>query len=176
MDLDPALVLGGLGFLTGATSIIYARGQAVASKAQAEEAVRKRREDATLHVVETFQTAEFADLIVFLEFNLPQLATWADWEAMPREVQLSAARFVQRIEGVGIMVAERIIDIDLVEKALGSFVGLMWTRLGPALQDRREATKDAFTAEYFQWLAEKLAAREDVTRKPAYTALAKWTP
>jgi hypothetical protein len=73
--LDPALLLGALGFASGAASLIYVRGQAVATKRQADEAERKRREDATLHVVNEFQSAEFADLVVFIELNLPTVAT-----------------------------------------------------------------------------------------------------
>ena len=58
---------------------------------------------------------------------------------------------------LGILVADRFIELDVVEKTLGSFVSSSWEKYkGLVLGLRRE---DPFLNEYFQWLAERISER-----------------
>jgi len=54
----------------------------------------------------------------------------------------------------GILVAQEFIDLDLVEKTLGSFVATSWDKYKVMAQNLRKT--DPFLYEYFQWLAERI--------------------
>ena len=65
------------------------------------------------------------------------------------------------------MVAEKFINIDLVDKTLGSFVTIAWQKYRPVFEDIREKAPDPFLGEYFQWLAESIQDRmESAPREP----------
>jgi hypothetical protein len=68
-------------------------------------------------------------------------------------------QFTQEMESLGILVAERFINIDLVDKTLGSFVTISWEELKTVIVDIRKKQPDPFLCEYFQWLAERIDER-----------------
>ena len=74
------------------------------------------------------------------------------------------------MESLGILVAEKFINIDLVDKILGSFVTTSWDDLKTVIVDIREKRSDPFLCEYFQWLAERLIERMEMNpRKPFHS-------
>ncbi len=62
-------------------------------------------------------------------------------------------KFGQQMESPGIPVAEKLINIDLVDKTSGSFVITSWEKYRTVFTDIREKAPDPFPGEYFQWLA-----------------------
>ena len=67
--------------------------------------------------------------------------------------------------GLGLLVAGKLINIDLVDKTLGSFVVTAWEKYQPVFLEMRGG--DPFLGEYFQWLAETIARRmRDNPRQP----------
>lgn len=71
------------------------------------------------------------------------------------------------MESLGILVAERVINIDLVDKTLGSFVTTAWEKYKILILDMRQNVPDPFLSEYFQWLAERINERlRENPRKP----------
>ena len=73
-------------------------------------------------------------------------------------------QFGQQMESLGILVAERLINIDLVDKTLGSLVTSAWEKYKKTILDMREKQPDPFLSEYFQWLAEQIDTR--MTKNP----------
>lgn len=135
---------------------------------QVNAARRDRRERLTLEALRNFQTREFAGLIHFI-ISAPPPKTREEFESRPREDQISFIQFGQEMESLGILVAERFIDIGLVDKTLGSFVTTSWERYREVYLDIREKSSDPYLAEYFQWLAENIARRmEGIPREPFY--------
>lgn len=169
MDVDYGVVLGLLGILTGVVSLVYARLSAVGTHRQADSADQARREAAALAVISTFHTAEFAELILKVQ-RLPDLATPEEFEAMSPEDRLTRVTVTQRMEMLGVLVAEELVDLDLVEKTLGTFVLQAWEKMRFIAEHLRARTGDPAIAEYFQWLAERIAERAPA-RVPAYVAL-----
>jgi len=135
---------------------------------QVKAASRDRRERLTLETLRNFQTQEFAELIFYITSKkLP--ATSESFRALPAEDQIMLIRFSQQMESLGILVAEKFINIDLVDKTLGSFVTTSWEKYKPAFLDIREKTPDPFLGEYFQWLAELIDKRmKQNPRKPFF--------
>ena len=114
----------------------------------AQAAARDRKERLTLETLRNFQTREFAELINFINItDMP--ATRAEMNALPLKDQVSFIQFSQQMESLGLLVAEKFINIDLVDKTLGSFVTTSWEKYKPMFLDIREKQPDPFLGEYF---------------------------
>ena len=80
--------------------------------------------------------------------------------------QISEPRIATQL---GLVVAERVISLDLVEKALGTFVTSSWAKYKPLFLDVRATAPDPYLGEYFQWLAELIEQRmRERPRKPFF--------
>lgn len=136
--------------------------------AQVRAAARDRRERLTLETLRNFQTREFAELIHFV-INHDMPSNRKELQARPASEQVMFIQFGQQMESLGILVAEKFINIDLVDKTLGSFVTSSWEKYKKMFLDIREKQPDPFLGEYFQWLAEQIEKRmQENPRKPFY--------
>jgi hypothetical protein len=125
---------------------------------QVRAAARDRRERLTLETLREFQTREFVELLHYVSFHdLP--SNREGMMALPPDERTLLIQFGQEMESLGILVAERLINIDLVDKTLGSFVVTSWEKYKNMFLDIREKQPDPFLGEYFQWLAEQIDER-----------------
>jgi hypothetical protein len=125
---------------------------------QGRAAARDRKERLTLETMRIFHTREFAELILHINTGrIPN--TQKELYSLPRADQAKFVQFGQEMESLGLLVAEKLINIDLVDKTLGSFVTTSWQKYRPVFQNIREITPDPFLGEYFQWLAESIEER-----------------
>ena len=136
--------------------------------AQVRTANKDRHERLTLEALRNFQSREFAELIHYVtRHKVP--ATLEELAALPANEQVLLIQFGQQMESLGMLVYERLIDIDLVDKTLGSFVSTSWNKFKKLYFDIRVKTKDPFMSEYFQLLAERLDKRmNENPRRPFY--------
>ncbi len=136
--------------------------------AQVRTSARDRRERLTIQTLHEFQTREFVELIHFINYReMP--ASREEMMGRPVNEQTILIQFGQEMESLGILVAERLINLDLVDKTLGSFVITSWEKYKPLFLDIREKQPDPFLGEYFQWLAERIDERMRLNpRKPFY--------
>ena len=134
--------------------------------AQVKTARRDRRERLTMETLRNYQSREFAEIILFTTTaKFPKY--YSEWSALPLGDRAHFVQLMQQMETLGILLADGLIDITLVDKTLGSFVITSWEKYKPLVMDMRERTADPFLAEYFQWLAEKIERRmRDNPRKP----------
>ncbi len=138
--------------------------------AQVKTAARDRRERLTLETLRNFQTQEFAELMLYITTRTLPL-TQQGLRALPDEEQVMLIQFAQQMESVGILVAEKLINIDLVDKTLGSLVTNAWDKYKTMFLDIREKAPDPFLGEYFQWLAQQIEERmQKNPRKPFFKA------
>ena len=135
---------------------------------QSRSAARDRKERLTLETLRAFHTREFAELILHInQHKLP--STQKELYALPEAEQAKFIQFGQEMESLGLLVAEKYINIELVDKTLGSFVTASWLKYKPVFDDIRQKTPDPFLGEYFQWLAERIDERmQQNPRKPFY--------
>jgi hypothetical protein len=82
--------------------------------------------------------------------------------------QIMFIQFGQQMESLGMLVAEKLINIDLVEKTLGSFVVTAWERYRMTFMDLREKVPDPYLGEYFQWLSERIDETMKKNPRKAY--------
>jgi hypothetical protein len=151
------------------TSVIVA---VIFGVVQVKSANRDRHERLTLDTLRGFQTREFAGLMLYiLDHDFP--TTEEGFNALPEEARTNYIQFAQEMESLGIMVAEKFIDMNLVDKTLGLFVISSWEKYKPMYTDLRVKIPDPFLGEYFQWLAERLNERlEKNPRVPYYQTTA----
>ena len=126
--------------------------------AQVNAAARDRRERLTIGTLRNFQTRETVDLMLFVStrtFPINQ----KEFRSLPTEEQAMLFQFGQEMESLGLLLAEKFISIDLVDKTLGSFVVTAWEKYKPLFVDLREKQPDPFLGEYFQWMAERIDDR-----------------
>ena len=135
---------------------------------QVRVAARDRRERLTLETLRTFQTRDFAELLYrFRATTIPP--TGEEFEALPEAEQVRFIQLSQEMESLGILVAEKLIDLDLVDKTLGSFVTSAWEKYQPMFLDMRKKIPDPYLGEYFQWLAGRIEVRmRNHPRPPFY--------
>jgi hypothetical protein len=126
--------------------------------AQVRAAARDRRENLTLETLRTFESREFAELLYYIDSHAMP-STRKELRALPADEQIMFTQFAQQMEALGILVAERIIDLDLVDKTLGSFVSDSWEKYRPLVVHTREHETEPYFSEYFQWLAELIDER-----------------
>jgi hypothetical protein len=86
-------------------------------------------------------------------------STGKELRALPVNEQVMLIQFGQEMESLGLMVAEKFVNIDLVDKTLGSFVVSSWKKYELLFEDIRVKQPDPFLGEYFQWLAEQIDNR-----------------
>jgi hypothetical protein len=136
--------------------------------AQVKTAAKDRRERLTLDTLRGFHTREFVEIMLYVyQTKIP--ATQEEWLKWPKEDKIIFAHIGQEMETLGLLLAERLINIDLVDKTLGSFVTVAWENCKPLILDLREKTNDPFMSEYFQWMAEQLDKRmKEKPRKPFF--------
>ena len=122
---------------------------------QIRAAERDRHERFTLETLRTFQTREFAEQIMFIR-DIEPPNSGAEFISLPKEHQVLMIQYAQQMESLGMMVHDRFIDLDLVDKTLGSFVSSTWEKYKPMFLDMRKTLSDPYLGEYFQWLAERI--------------------
>ncbi len=132
--------------------------------AQVRAAGRDRRERLTLETLRNFQTREYAELIHYIvSRKMPR--NRKELYALPAKDQVLFFQAAQGMEMLGILVAEKYIDLDLVDKTIGSLVSTAWEKFKKLTMSIRPA--DPFVNEYFQWLAERISERlSQRPRKP----------
>ena len=136
--------------------------------AQVKAAARDRRERLTLETLRVFDTREFAEIIYYTtEQNFPK--SEAEFNTMPEQQRIILIQTSQQMESLGMLVYEKYIDLDLVDKTLGNFVSNTWKKFEPFFIDMRKRVPDPYLAEYFQWLAERIDEKmKTESRVPYY--------
>jgi hypothetical protein len=136
--------------------------------AQVKAANRDRRERLTLETLRTFQTREFAELLNYI-ITAKFPATYKEWQNWQPDDRIRFIQFSQEMESLGMLLAEGLINIQLVDKTLGSFVISSWEKYKSLIKDMRETQPDPFLSEYFQWMAEQMDQRmKQNPRKPFF--------
>jgi hypothetical protein len=136
--------------------------------AQIKTAKKDRRERLTVETLRNFQTREFASMILFATTTkFPE--NYDEWQAWSKDDHECFIQLMQQMESLGILLADGSIDMDLVDKTLGSFVTSTWYKYRPIVLDLRQRNTDPYLAEYFQWMGELIEKRmKENPRKPFF--------
>jgi len=136
--------------------------------AQVRAVARDRKERLTLETLHNFQSREAIEMMLYIsQHDLP--VNQKGLRELPVSEQLILMQFGQQMESLGLLLAEKFIDLDLVDKTLGSFVVTAWEKYKKMFLDIRVTASDPFLGEYFQWMAEQIDQRmRNNPRKPFF--------
>jgi hypothetical protein len=135
---------------------------------------RTRYLTAAAELVRTIQTEQFNRAIA----RLLELPEGAPAERIRGDVELATAvtSVAHVFESLGVLVYNRVLQLRLVDQLVGGYVRTCWPRLKPYVESRR-VDLGAMFAEWFQWLAEQLAAHPaHGKREGAHVAFRDWQP
>lgn len=136
---------------------------------------QSRERDSALRLFETFQRPEFSKGVRIV-FGLP------DREFSVKELKEYLGEDIEYIdllgtavEGLGILVKNREIKLDLVEEFFGGPIVLYWKRLHSYMKEIRKTSGRESFGEYVQWLAERLMEKEvNKSFVPAHIEFKDW--
>ena len=144
--------------------------------AQVRAVARDRKERLTLETLHNFQSREAVELMLYIsQHDLP--VNQKGLRELPVNEQLLIMQFGQQMESLGMLLAEKFIDIDLVDKTLGSFVVTAWEKYKKMFLEIRITSSDPFLGEYFQWMAEQIDLRmKNNPRQPFFETASQLHP
>jgi hypothetical protein len=137
---------------------------------------RRRRRDAMLALVSSFQSPMFARALRSV-IELPDDAS-ADKvrEILGPEGEDLLAHLTATWETIGVLLFHQELDIDIVEDFFSGPILISWKKLLPYVMDQRGRYDRDTWFEWFQWMAERVMERESkLPAVPAYVAHAPGT-
>lgn len=135
---------------------------------------RQRADLAAIELVKTFQGRRFTSAIRHV-FELPVGCADEDLTRYGPAMEDAAMTVSTTIEAIGVMVHQRMLDIETARSLMGGFVIGAWQRLACWIRQRRDALDRQDFGEWFQWLAERLTELTDRDqRQPAYLRERAW--
>lgn len=141
---------------------------------QIRQAHRLRADQAAIEMIRSLQGPEVIDeMYEFL--NHPDL-TPAEIRANPQLVR-AALHAIFVLETLGVMVHERVLRLDVLDRMFGGFIRNIWQKLKPWVEDERQRTGIVNHAEWVEWLSDQLAAHPEPSKHlGAYVAYRSWKP
>jgi len=137
---------------------------------QVRQANRTRKEQAAVELVRSMQSPDWMTAVGPVS-RLP-----VDGMAqLDHDQEAFATTIALRLETVGYLVYRRAVPLDVVDDLVGGMTRVAWTRLCPWVLKGRQDSGNEKSYEWFQWLADRLAER-DQSPTPAYLAHSDWRP
>jgi hypothetical protein len=170
-DLD---TLANLAEVFGALTII---GGVLFAVVQIRHYRQQLRETATLDLMRTFQTSEFAQAFQVLR-SLRDDVSSTELQAEQPEVEAAAMSICAVYETIGVLVFRGILPFRVVEDLTRGAIVMCWRKLRAWIEETRVETSNERLFEWFQWLAEQFSDQQRIDSKslPAYQAYRSWKP
>lgn len=158
--ISTAAIVGGL---------IFAGLELRASRSQ-------RRHEAQVLLLHSFEGPDFTRSMKAI-MSLPDGLSRAEVEARPGDLDQKVWYWLGMMESIGMLVFGRDIDLPLVANTIGGPILISRHKLSHYIADvRADLQRDSFD-EWFEWLADRVAALEDAEgRVPAHIREADWKP
>jgi len=136
---------------------------------------QRRRRDAMLELVRSFQSPAFTSALRRV-LSLPESADAQKIrEVLGPDGEDAVYLVALTWESLGILVFRREVTLDLVDDFFSGPILLSWQKLKAYSEEWRRAQKRETFSEWFHWLAERMLEREKLTPPvPAYIAHRDW--
>jgi len=159
-------ILGGVAILAGGIFAVI----------QLNEFREQRRQAAAVELVRSFSEPAHANAVNLLQ-ELPDGASAELLRSKGREYERAATMIAITYETMGVLVFRRMASFAMVRELTGGLTVVMWRKLGVWVNTVRQEQGHRSFAEWFQWLADRLA-RESAEKEahPAHEKYADWRP
>jgi len=136
---------------------------------------RRRRRDAMLELVRSFQTPAFSKALR----RVVELSDKASAEEIRKilgpEGEDLLVHLTATWETIGVLLFHGEFSIDVVDDFFSGPIVISWRKLLPYTTDLRQRYQRETWSEWFQWLAERMMERESKSPPiPAYVAHREW--
>jgi hypothetical protein len=131
------------------------------------------RSTAIMELARSFEDREFTEayrLIAELDDGL----TAEQFNALGDEYVSAALRVSFKFETIGVLIHKQVVPMDAMSDLVGGAAILIWGKLKNWVQETRSSQNHELLFEWFQWLVERLEARGEYSRDPAYQAYRDW--
>jgi hypothetical protein len=160
MNLDLSTTLNLISTLTLLGALIFTGLQLRASN-------RARRDQAAIAVIQSAQSETWTQASDVIHRSGP--AAEANCENMDPKLELALFTVGIRLEAIGYMVFERLVNLETVDELMGGFTLIFWSRAEAWVKRRRRENADPKAFEWCEWLAMRIAERRTKARsQPAY--------
>ena len=116
---------------------------------------RTRRTDVIMRIYDRFGTKEMVEAIMSVGKLKPIDMTLRPF---PAEALTGATQVATAFEGLGVLLEQRLIDIELVNSLFGPTLDAIWEPINPVIRAMRESLKQPFFFSHFEYLHERLNA------------------
>jgi hypothetical protein len=159
MHLDLATTLNLISTLTLIGALIFTGLQLRASN-------RARRDQAAIAVIQSAQSETWTQASDVIHRSRPSTK---ENEEMDPKLELALFTVGIRMEAIGYMVFERLVNLETVDELTGGFTLIFWSRAEAWVKRRRRESADPKAFEWCEWLALRIAERRAKARsQPAY--------
>jgi hypothetical protein len=135
-----------------------------------------REREGALEFLRSFQSPQMTAALRRV-FELPSGLSGEEIEAALANDMDLVYGLITTWESIGILVFRNQARLDLVDDFFSGPIRLSWQKLHPLVTRMRALTGRATISEWFQWLADRMAEREDATPpQPAHIAHRDWHP
>jgi hypothetical protein len=136
---------------------------------------QRRRRDAMLELVRSFQSPSFTSALRRI-VSLPDgVNTKQIRELLGPDGEDAVYLVTLTWESLGILLFRREVTLDLIDDFFSGPILVSWRRLHVYVEEMRGVLKRETGAEWFQWLAERMMERERISPPvPAYIAHRNW--
>jgi hypothetical protein len=162
--------LANLAQVLGAIAVVAAIAFGLAQIRQFQQ---QRRDALAVELMRSIQDAEFTRSLRLM-LTLPVNASVDDFRARGEPFEDAAWALAAKYETLGYLVFRGIMPLDLVEELVGGIGVNLWLRLRPWAEAVRAEQGQPLLLEWFQWLAERLEARDRPQAVAAYVRHKHW--
>lgn len=136
---------------------------------------RRRRRDAMLELVRSFQSPTFSKALRRV-VELPDNASSEEIrKLLGSEGEDLLVHLAATWETIGVLLFHGELTLDIIDDFFSGPILISWRKLLPYTTDQRQRYQRDTWWEWFQWLAERMTERESKTRAvPAYIAHRDW--
>lgn len=143
---------------------------------QLRQNARQQRHEAVLELVNSFRTREFSEALHYLAEMPPGIPDAELRQRLGDRITMATA-LGGTWEAFGILVYRGDIDITIFEDFFSGPITFSWSVLQDFAMQIRKQTQRETIFEWFQWLAERVAEREEKKAPvPAHIEFRDWRP
>ena len=153
--------LANLGQVIGALAVVVG---VIFGILQLRQLSAQRRRESAFALMQSSQSPEVLRAVLTIE-HLPDTAGKAEIDALPKSDQADVIALLATWEGLGILVFNREIPLQMVDDFYSGTVAQSWRKLKRYVEELREASSRPTDWEWFQWLAERMQ-EEELARPP----------